>query len=57
MESLEIWWFKLQGLSEEVTGEPDAYCERVKHAPSARIAGEPDMHHVHTIWASHVHQT
>ena len=35
-ESLEVWWFKLQGLSEEATGEPDAHCGRARHAPQAR---------------------
>ena len=45
-ESLEVWWFKLQGLSEEATSEPDAHCRRARHAPRAHqmgIACAPDL--------------
>ena len=56
--SLEVWWFKLQGLCEEVaseldthsvhtTDEPDAHHKRARRAPLAgqtRTVGEPDMY-------------
>ena len=54
-ESLEVWWFKLQELSEEAAGEPDAHHEWAKCTPCARISGEPDMHRVRTRWASCAH--
>ena len=49
-ESLEVWWFKLQKLSEETTGEPNAYrawakCALrvsqtgIEHAPRAHQMG------------------
>ena len=43
-ESLEVWWFKLQGLSEEVAGEPDAHLERIPWASQMRTTSRPDAH-------------
>ena len=57
---MEVWWFKLQGLCEEVAGEPDTHRARIASEPDvhrARTMGEPDMHRMRTRWASRTHLT
>ena len=50
-ESLEVWWFKLQGLSGETVGKPDAHHACTVGKPDnhrARIVCAPDGHHART---------
>ena len=32
-ESLEVWWFKLQEISEEAASKPDTHHEQARRAP------------------------
>ena len=69
-KGLEIWWFKLQGLSEETMCEPDMNRGRAKRPPRThhgrarrtlgahrrRARQAPNAHHVHTRWKLRSHQ-
>ena len=44
---MKVWWFKLQGLSEEAVGEPNTH--------SACTAVEPEAYHERARRALHAH--